>query len=300
MPMLSFLPATVLGVINAILLGLNTVFWCVLLYIPAVFKLIIPHQGFRVLCTRLIIWVAEAWVACNTGWMKLTQGTQWTVQGDEKLKRESWYLVLSNHQSWVDILAMQRVFNHQAPFLKFFLKQQLIWVPVIGLAWWGLDFPFMKRYTREYLIKHPEKRGEDLKATRKACEKFRYTPVSVMNFVEGTRFTPAKHDKQKSKYTHLLTPKAGGVAFVLDAMGDSIETLVDVTIAYPGGAPSFWDFLCGRVSEVKMHIDTVDIPEHLKGRDYASDGEHRKNVKNWLGDVWHSKDERLSEMLKQN
>ncbi|CAN0583141.1 unnamed protein product, partial [Ectocarpus sp. 12 AP-2014] len=154
--------------------------------------------------------------------------------------------------------------------------------------------------TREYLIKHPEKRGEDLKATRIACEKFRYTPVSVMNFVEGTRFTRAKHDKQKSPYTHLLTPKAGGVAFVLDAMGDSIQTLVDVTIAYPDGAPTFWDFICGRVTEVKMEIQTVTIPEHLKGRDYSADAEHRRNVKDWLAEQWRAKDERLSVMLGES
>ncbi len=295
--MLSFLPAPIIGVINSILLGINTLFWCILLYIPAVLKLIIPHKGFRVLCTRLIIAIAEAWVACNTGWMTLTQSTRWSVQGAEELKRESWYLVLSNHQSWVDILVMQRVFNRKAPFLKFFLKQQLIWVPVIGLAWWGLDFPFMKRYTREYLIRHPEKRGEDLRATRIACEKFRYTPVSVMNFVEGTRFTQAKHDQQKSPYQHLLVPKAGGVAFVLDAMGDAIQTLVDVTIAYPHGAPSFWDFLCGRVKEVRMEVHTVAIPEHLRGRDYSSDAEHRRNVKNWLAGLWQGKDKRLSVML---
>ncbi|HDZ38059.1 MAG TPA: acyltransferase [Marinobacter sp.] len=296
--MLSFLPAPVIGVLNSLLLGINTLFWCLLLYIPALLKLIIPHKGFRVLCTRFIIWVSESWVACNTGWMKLTQSTKWQVTGAENLRRESWYLVLSNHQSWVDILAMQRAFNRRAPFLKFFLKQQLVWVPVIGLAWWGLDFPFMKRYTREYLIKHPEKRGEDLKATRRACEKFRYTPVSVMNFVEGTRYTPAKRDQLKSRYKHLLTPKAGGAAFVLDTMGDSIQTLVDVTIAYPGGAPSFWDFLCGRVREVKMDIQTVTIPEHLKGRDYSTDAKHRRNVKDWLAEQWQAKDERLEEMLR--
>lgn len=295
--MLSFLPAPVIGVIASILLAINTVFWCLLLYIPALLKLVVPHTGFRVVCTRVIIWISESWVACNTGWMKLTQGTRWQVTGDDKLKRESWYLVLSNHQSWVDIFAMQRVFNRKAPFLKFFLKRELIWVPVIGLAWWGLDFPFMKRYSREYLIKHPEKRGEDLRSTRRACEKFRYTPVSVMNFIEGTRFTQAKHDNEKSPYQYLLKPKAGGVAFVLDAMGDAIETLVDVTIAYPGGAPTFWDFLCGRVSEVRMDIDTRDIPEHLKGRDYAGDGEHRRNMKNWLGSLWSEKDQRLGKML---
>lgn len=295
--MLSFLPAPLIGVLNALLLGINTVFWCLLLYPWALLKLIVPIQGFRVFCTRLIIWISESWVACNTGWMKLTHNTDWQVTGADQLKREGWYLVLSNHQSWVDILAMQRVFNRKAPFLKFFLKKELIWVPVIGLAWWGLDFPFMKRHSREYLIKHPEKRGEDLKSTRKACEKFRYTPVSVMNFVEGTRFTPAKHTRQKSTYQHLLPPKAGGVGFVLDAMGDSIQTLVDVTIAYPDGAPTFWDFLCGRMRTVKLNIDTVAIPNELKGKDYSADGGHRKNIKDWLGALWEAKDQRLHEML---
>src|SRR5690554_7159951 len=116
--MLSFLPAPLIGILNSILLGINTLFWCLLLYIPAILKLIVPHKGFRVLCTKATIWVSESWVACNTGWMKLTQGTRWQVTGAENLKRESWYLVLSNHQSWVDILAMQRVFNRKAPFLK--------------------------------------------------------------------------------------------------------------------------------------------------------------------------------------
>lgn len=297
--MLRFLPAPVKGVLNALLLGLNTLFWCLLLYIPALLKLIVPIQRFRVLCTRLIIAIAEAWVAGNVAWMTLTQDTRWRVDGTDRLAREGWYLVLSNHQSWVDILALQRVFNRRAPFLKFFLKQQLIWVPVIGLAWWGLDFPFMKRYSREYLLRHPDKRGEDLRATRRACERFRYTPVSVMNFVEGTRFTQAKHDRQASPYRHLLVPKAGGVAFVLDAMGDAIHTLVDVTIAYPAGAPTFWQFLCGRVPEIHLVIDTRDIPAHLKGRDYTADAEHRRNVKEWLAGLWQDKDARLERMLSQ-
>ncbi|SFL89996.1 acyltransferase [Marinobacter zhejiangensis] len=296
--MLSFLPAPLIGVINALLLGINTLFWCLLLLPWVLLKLVIPVRGARVFLSRVLIWISESWVACNTGWMKLTHNTDWQVTGADQLKREGWYLVMSNHQSWVDILAMQRVLNHKAPFLKFFLKKELIWVPVIGLAWWALDFPFMKRHSREYLIKHPEKRGEDLKATRKACEKFRDTPVSVMNFVEGTRFTPAKHKHQKSPYKHLLVPKAGGVGFVLDAMGDSIQTLVDVTIAYPGGSPTFWDFLCGRMTSVKLHIDTVAIPEDLKGKDYSADGEQRRRVKDWLAELWSAKDQRLDDMLR--
>jgi 1-acyl-sn-glycerol-3-phosphate acyltransferase len=297
--MLSFLPAPVIGLINALLLGINTLFWCLILYIPLLVRLILPFRAIQVFTSKLMIWISESWVACNTGWMKLTQRTRWTVTGEEQLEREAWYLVLSNHQSWVDILAMQRVFNRRAPFLKFFLKQQLIWVPVIGLAWWALDFPFMKRYSREYLLKHPEKRGEDLKSTRRSCERFRHTPVSVMNFVEGTRFTPAKHDKQQSPYRHLLVPKAGGVGFVLDAMGDAIETLVDVTIAYPGGAPTFWQFLCGEVSEIRMEIHTRKIPDNLKGRDYSADAEYRRAIKDWLTEQWQQKDQRLERMLSE-
>ncbi len=296
--MLSFLPAPVRGVIAAVLLAINTVFWCVLLYIPALLKLLIPIKPWRVACTRLIIMISEAWAACNTGWMKLTQPTRWDVEGADKLRRQGWYLVLSNHQSWVDILAMQRVFNRRAPFLKFFLKKELVWVPVIGIAWWGLDFPFMKRYSREYLIKNPEKRGQDMVATRKACEKFRFAPVSVMNFVEGTRFTPAKHAKAKSPYENLLPPKAGGAGFVLDAMGDAIETLVNVTIAYPQGAPTFWEFLCGKVPVIRMRIDTLPVPEGLKGKDYSADAEQRRNMKNWLGGIWQEKDALLKELNK--
>lgn len=297
--MLGFLPAPLRGVIAITLLILNTLCLALFLYIPALLKMIIPHHGFRVACTRFIIWVAETWVAGNKGWMRLTQRTRWQVTGAEQLKREGWNLVLANHQSWVDILAMQWVFNRRAPFLKFFLKKELIWVPVMGVAWWGLDFPFMKRHSRQYLLKHPEKRGEDLETTRKACEKFRYTPVSVMNFAEGTRFTPAKHKAQKSPYQHLLPPKAGAVGFVLDAMGESIETLVDVTIAYPGGAPTFWEFVCGKVPEIRLDVDVRPIPAELKGKDYAKDSEYRRQIKVWLRDIWQRKDEKLARMLAQ-
>ena len=230
---------------------------------------------------------------------RLMTPTVWDIRSDVTLDREQSYLVVSNHQSWVDIPALVEVFNRRAPFFKFFLKKELIWVPVIGIAWWGLDFPFMKRHSPQYLLKHPEKRGQDLATTRRACEKFRYTPVSVMNFVEGTRATPDKIRQQKSSYRHLLTPKAGGVGFVLDAMGDAMETLVDVTIAYPGGAPSFWDFLCGRVSEIRMEIHTRPIPPQLKGRDYAKDAEYRRMMKDWLTDLWQQKDERLERMLTE-
>lgn len=298
--MTKFIPAPVRGVIAATLLAVNTVFWCILLYIPAILKLIIPWRPWRVLCTRAIMLIAECWVACNSIWIALTPDRQWTVKGAENLKLESWYLVVSNHQSWVDIFALQKVFNREAPFLKFFLKQELIWVPVIGLAWWGLDFPFMKRYTTSYLARHPEKRGQDRETTRQACEKFRHSPVSVMNFVEGTRFTKLKHRSQKSPYKNLLRPKAGGAAFVLDAMGEMIDTLVDVTLVYPDGAPTLWDFLCGRVNRVHIEITAEPIPDNIRGPVGDEETAHRNQVKAWLHSIWVAKDDRIDAIKQGN
>jgi 1-acyl-sn-glycerol-3-phosphate acyltransferase len=136
----------------------------------------------------------------------------WDVQGIAGLDPRGWYLVNCNHQSWADILVLQHLLTHRIPLLKFFLKQQLLWVPVMGLAWWALDFPFMRRHSEEVLKAHPELRGKDQEATRLACEKFSLIPTSVMNFCEGTRFTPTKHQRQQSPYRHLLRPKAGGIA----------------------------------------------------------------------------------------
>jgi 1-acyl-sn-glycerol-3-phosphate acyltransferase len=167
----------------------------------------------------------------------------------------------------------------------------------MGLAWWALDFPFMKRYSPRFLKKNPHLKGKDVEITRKACEKFKIKPISIMNFLEGTRFTPVKHDRQKSPFTHLLKPKAGGIAFVLGAMGDCLNSLLNITIAYPQGIGSFWDFLCGRVTEIRVHIEKMAIPRHILG-DYEQDPEFRKFFQNWVNDLWTRKDVTLAGLLK--
>jgi 1-acyl-sn-glycerol-3-phosphate acyltransferase len=206
--------------------------------------------------------------------------------------------VTSNHQSWVDIMVLQYVLNRRIRPLKFFLKQELIWVPVIGLAWWALGFPFMKRYSKAYLEKHPEKKGKDLETTRKTCAKFRDNPVGIFNFAEGTRFTPGKHAQQKSPFRYLLKPKAGGIAFVLDAMGEQLQSLVNVTIHYPGGRPGYWDLLCGNVKDVVVHFEEVQIPAEFIGKNYEQDGEYRLAFQGWINRLWEEKDALLEELHK--
>ncbi len=241
----------------------------------------------------------EAWISNNKAWMQLVCRTRWHVQGLEGLDYQHSYLVTSNHQSWVDIMVLQYVLNRRIRPLKFFLKQELIWVPVIGLAWWALGFPFMKRYSKAYLEKHPEKKGKDLETTRKTCAKFRNNPVGIFNFVEGTRFTDAKHAQQQSPFRYLLKPKAGGIAFVLDAMGEQLQSIIDVTIHYPAGRPGFWDLLCGRVKDVVVRFEEVQIPAQFLGKNYEQDTAYRQEFQGWINQQWLDKDALLETLHRE-
>jgi len=258
---------------------------------------VLPVPAWRRWLSRAMTALAEGWIGTNNAIFRLMGSLPIDARGLDGLSLREWYLVVSNHRSWVDILVLQAVFNRRIPFLKFFLKQQLIWVPFLGLAWWALDFPFMRRYSSAHLARHPEDRGKDLEATRRACERFRLIPTSVMNFVEGTRFTPAKHAALKSPYRNLLPPRAGGVSFVLSAMGGMLNSKLDVTIAYTTGTPSFWDLCCGRVGTVRVDVQRRAIEDWLAAGDYMNDPAFRERFQAWLGGVWAEKDARLDRML---
>ncbi len=295
--MLAFLPPAVRGALAALLLVLNTLAWCTVLFALALVKLLVPLTATRRVLDPLLNEVASRWIACNSAWMRLTQRTAWDVAGIDGLPYRGWYMVTCNHRSWADIFVLQHLFNRRIPMLKFFLKRQLIWVPVIGLAWWALDFPFMRRHTEAYLKKHPEKRLEDAETTRRACRKFALVPTSVMNFVEGTRLTAVKHAAQQSPYRHLLKPKAGGLALALSALGDRFDSLVDVTIVYPDGTPSFWGFLRGDVRRVIVRVERLPIPPEFCTGDYAGDAAFRARLQGWLHALWLEKDARIDALL---
>ena len=280
-----------------LLIALSTVLHVLPLLLVAVAKALLPSDALRRAANPLLTGLAESWISGN-GWMwdRFTD-TRLQVDGLSTLQRDGHYLVLANHQSWVDILVLQKVFNRRVPLLRFFLKRQLFWVPVLGLAWWALDFPFMGRYTHRQVAKNPELGRRDMEATRRACAKFRDIPVSVMNFVEGTRFTPEKHAGQVSPYRHLLKPKSGGVAFVLEAMGEGLHAILDVTIAYPGGRPSMIDLIANRVPEVKVQVRQRPIPAELVAGDYQGDRAFRARFQQWMNGLWQEKDAALARLL---
>ena len=295
--MLNALPAPLIACVAGLLMVLNVLFWVPILLAFACLKFLLPFRPIRLAIDPVLLFIAESWISCNKAWMNLTQRTQWDVQGVDGLTTDSWYLVNSNHQSWVDILVLQYILNRRIPLLKFFLKQQLIWVPIMGLAWWALDFPFMRRHSEDYLRKHPEMRGKDQATTRKACEKFALIPTSVMNFLEGTRFTAAKHAKQQSPYRHLLKPKAGGMAMAIHAMGDKFRAILDVTIVYPDGPPSFVAFLSGKMRRVIVRVHSLPIPQHLLEGDYSQDPAIREAYSQWVQQLWRDKDAQIGALL---
>ena len=294
--MLNFLPAVLVGAIASVLMVLNALFWVPILLLLALVKLLVPVSAFRLAIAPALLFVAEAWISYNSAWMALTQRTRWDVTGIEGLDYRSWYMVTCNHQSWVDILVLQHLLNRRIPLLKFFLKQQLMWVPVMGLAWWALDFPFMRRHSEEFLKQHPEMRARDQETTRKACEKFTLVPTSVMNFPEGTRFTVAKHARQQSPYTRLLKPKAGGMALALNAMGDKFRAILDITIFYPDGRPTFWHFLQGKLHRVTVRARLLPIPAHLVNADYSGDAAVRAAFQAWVQQLWREKEAQITEL----
>jgi 1-acyl-sn-glycerol-3-phosphate acyltransferase len=294
--MLHNLPGALRGGVSLAFYTLNTMFWCIPLFMLAAAKAIVPLEPWMRRCSRMLNAIAENWIWFNSQSQKLAGHTHWDVQGIEALQRSEWYLVLANHQSWVDILVLQRIFNRKIPFLKFFIKKELFWFPLLGQAWWALDFPFIKRYTKYHLKKKPHLKGKDLEITRKACAKFEKIPVSIMNFVEGTRFTNEKHRRQESPYAHLLKPKAGGIGFVLGSMGDKIHQVLDVTIVYPDGVGSFWAFLCGKIRRIKVRVRPLPLNPDLFG-DYANDGHFREVLQHWLNTLWLEKNRRIEEMM---
>lgn len=174
--MLGFLPPLARGAIASLLLLLNTLFWIGPLLTLALVRLVLPFKAVRPRVDPWINAIATRWIAGNSGWMRLTQRTVWDVQGVDELAYHGWYLVNSNHLGAVDIFALQHVLNRRIPLLKFFIKQQLFWVPIMGLAWWALDFPFMKRHSAAALARNPALREQDRETTRRACEKFALVP----------------------------------------------------------------------------------------------------------------------------
>ena len=285
--MLHFLPPWILGCVTIFLICCNTIIWFIPISTVTLFKIAIPHTKWQNHLSHALEKLLTAWTDGNRLVFRLTQKIDWKIQGTEKLNPDGSYLVISNHLSWIDILGLQCSLIHRIPPLKFFIKQELIWLPFIGTSLWALDFPMMKRYSPDYLKRHPELRGKDLETTRKVCRKLKKAPFSILNFPEGTRFSEAKQQEQSFSYRYLLKPRFGAAAIVLSNLRENLTAILDITIVYPNRpSPRLWDMLCGKVSVIIIHVRELPIPH---GR-----------LKPWVLTLWEEKDKMIGQILSEN
>ncbi|MGB0213026.1 acetyltransferase [Algiphilus sp.] len=296
--MLRFLPSPVCATIMFLLFVLNLLVWAVPVYVMILIK-VLTRGGWRDRVSVIMSNLAQRWARTNVligDWML---ATQWDIEGVEKLDLSGQYLVSANHQTWNDIYVLMKTFGTDAPFFKFFIKKQLMWVPILGPVWWALDFPFMHRHSREAIAANPALATQDIETTRRACERYGDQPVMILNFLEGTRFTRAKHDAQGSPHHNLLRPKAGGLIFALQAMGEKLSSILDVTIVYPEGACGFWQFFGGRMKRVVVRVREIRVPSDFYHGDYAGDEAFRKRVQNWVSEFWSEKDQLIDSLRQQ-
>ena len=278
---------------------LVTVICSVPIIIAGIFKLLLPLPAIWRAISKFANFMMYCWCEGLTVLLRLNPFLKWDVEGLEGLSKKNWYLLICNHRSWADIVILCVLFRHHIPMNKYFLKQQLAWVPFIGLACWALDMPFMKRYSRGYLLRHPERRGKDVETTRKSCEKFRVYPTTIVNFVEGSRFTPEKVLETRSAFQNLLPPKAAGIAMALSVLGPQFDKILNVTLCYPENTHSpFYDMLSGKMTRIVVRVSLIPIEEELHG-DYVNDKVFKRRFQTWLNALWHEKDALLNSIMKK-
>ncbi len=288
-------PTAVLkGVICAVLVVLYAATALTPVMLLAVVKWVVPGDRAKQFCTKIAVNISSALVHAYAVTYKLLHNPQWDIEGLEGLSPEYSYLVVCNHQSWSDIPILVFLLIGRVPFFKFFLKRVLFWLPFIGIACWVLDFPFMRRYSKEELANNPELRGKDLEATRRLCQKLQGERATVVNFAEGTRFTEQKKLNQKSPYQYLLKPKSGGLSYVVSMLDDQLAAIVDVTIIYPRGNKGFWSFLSGQLKHVVIRVRQRPVPDHLVRGDYQASEAFRLAFQNWVAEIWQDKDRLIS------
>lgn len=293
------LPASHLRGAVAILAIISSLVVCFSGFLPAALaKLLVPHAGFRRACTGWMLLFCRAWVRCIDFVCDHVSRQRVEIERDISADIHGRYLLIGNHQCWADILVLVRSLRGTLPFPRWFIKQQMLWVPIIGFATWALDFPYMKRYTKEQIAKDPSLAGKDLETTRHACEIYRHQPVTVVNYVEGTRSTRAKRRARKSPYRTMLRPKAGGTAFMLQAMGNVLDGAVELIIAYGGvEEPTLWDYLCGRIPTVRACLRPLAIPVELCRGDYRNDPAYAERFRAWLNALWAERDREVLAMM---
>ncbi|GMM85413.1 acyltransferase [Pseudoalteromonas sp. MTN2-4] len=292
MHVLTGLMQLIRGAVATAVLVLNTALWGTLIFLLGLVKLLVPFA----LVSHALHGFYKCWCRGNYFALKLS-GVQFSTDIAPQVNAQGWYLLVANHISWLDIIVLTAIDALPAP--KFFLKDELKYVPLIGSGAWALGMPFMKRASKAQIAKNPKLKGMDVARTQKSCKNFKHHPTTVINFAEGTRFTEHKQQKQNSPFKHLLKPKAGGTAFALQVLVEQLDGLINATLIYHGGNKKiFQSFMLGKLAGIDVKLDYVPLAQVPQG-DYQLDKTYRVTFQQYLNTQWYSKDSLIDSLATQ-
>jgi len=255
---------------------------------------IIPNKNLKVSLGSLSNTMGSATVASITAALRILHKLEWDFQIPEDANTDTWYIAMSNHQSWADIFILLAAGHKKIPLLKFFMKKELQWIPIIYLVHKTVDMPFLNRHSRAQIQENPELKKIDFENAKKAAKRFSRNPSTAFSFAEGTRFTLQKHAAQESPYTDLLKPKVGALAIALSGL-PQVDTLIDFTVVYSSQKRSTWDFLCGDLSKAKVVAKTYSLPENLKNKSFEEE-DYRRNFQKFVDAIWLKKQQTIKDL----
>lgn len=253
---------------------------------------------------KTVIKITNHWISSNNALIdNILPRKDWRIRLPDDVHVDGKYLLVSNHQSWVDTSIVQYISENRLPLTRFFTKFELIYIPIVGQAFYFLDFPMMRRHSKEAVAKNPALKGQDIAEAKRACALLKDKPFTLLNYLEGTRFTQEKHDKQHSPYQHLLKPRAGGLSLAINALGEEIDGILDMTIVYPDGVPTYSDLWKGNIKRLGVDVRHIEIPkplfESIQNGGYESDEAVKAQMFEWVEQIWREKDQRISQMLAE-
>ena len=129
MRVLTGLMQLIRGAVATAVLVLNTALWGTLIFLLGLVKLLVPLA----LVSHALHGFYKCWCRGNYFALKLS-GVQFSADIAPQVNAQGWYLLVANHISWLDIIVLTAIDALPAP--KFFLKDELKYVPLIGSGAW--------------------------------------------------------------------------------------------------------------------------------------------------------------------
>lgn len=253
---------------------MNLLIGVVLLIPVSIVSWLIPNQAVSRACFFVVEHLYRTAVKVDSFWMQRVMGIKLVINGNANNHKSP--VVICNHQSWFDIPLVQEVITGNGPIIKFLIKRELVWVPIIGWICLALNFPRLQRG------KNTNTGRSDFSLIQKASKNHGSESGALLIFPEGTRFTEQKKITQNAPYQHLLKPKSGGLKMIQKHAAPDTP-LIDITIDYHQENVSIWNCLHGDPKRITITLD------HYRLNDIEDIGE-------WLNERWRKKDELFSKL----